>query len=172
MTVEAYRRSYCAAWREFISALPKGVTPSEGPDDAVVVLVVAQAEKGRPTLPEDARAALKKGFRALGLDFGAVRTIPARRAYRGTGDVSVDLGGWARLLAWEVELIDPCAVLVAGDEALEVARAAWPGCAAPGTFGRPIHRLPDLRWALSSPAGKRSLWAALKRAAPAVLLDA
>jgi hypothetical protein len=127
-----------AEWKAFESALPRGAPQGTGPRDARLV-VVADPTGDIDRSLEPLRAA----FRALGADWGDVRVVPARAS-------------GARLLLWEVEIVDPELVLVLGDEAARLAAEAWP-CA-----GRPVVVLPDPALAIKTEKGKRDLWERLK----------
>lgn len=175
--MKTYEQAFSAAaeaeWAALEQAQPPDRVAARGPRDAAVVLVVTPARMPSQAvlLESAAEEALAKGLEALGADWGSVRTIPA------PSSASEHALGSPKLLAWEVEIVDPAVVLVAGEDAAALARAAWsaasaaPG-AAPGEggppcgMGRPTFLLPDVSRALGTKSGKERLWAALKEAGP------
>lgn len=146
-------RTADAEYRALLAATPDGAVPASGPKDAPVVLVVTPS--ARAGLEEDAVEALAKGLAALGADMTQVRIVPTKHAGQAPAV------GWGRLLAWEVEIVDPLLVLVSGEDASAVAREAWPGEPL-SAMGRPVHLIPDPASSLREDEGKRALWTALK----------
>lgn len=143
-------------WEAFEDSARGLSAASLGPTDAAVVAVVAPS--GGTLLSVAAAQALTRSFEALGCDWSRVRVVGSPRGRQAPAI------GWPRLLAWEVEVVDPGVVLVFGPRAAKAAAAAWPK---PRTgqwaaLGRPILTLPDPDGSLSTAEGKQQLWSALK----------
>lgn len=149
-----YQTALAAERRELCRAGEGRPPAPRGPEDAPCVVVVAHAG-GAALLDESVEAALSAAFTALGSDWDAVRVVPATRG----GDEP--RLGWARILAWEIEVVDPEVVLALGDDAAAVLSRAWPGRALPG---RAFVALPDPTEALKTQKGKRRLWEGLRAA--------
>lgn len=148
--VEASRGIAQAEWDALMEVLREGAPASRGPSDAsVAILAEAMGERAHPS---QAAEPLERAFNALGKDLAGVRLIPVRR-----GEPAPKMG-WARLLAWELEVVDPAVVIALGKTAAAMVREALPTAAA----DRRLFVLPDPAVSLADAAGKRRFWEALR----------